>query len=181
MNSRRAVSLLELVAVMSACTMVMTLTGVLLHRVMRIHTQSREIVRMEQSALRLANQFRRDVHGARSSMHGQNPLLRLTLADDRTVEYSRAGDRVRRVETGGAKPPWREEFLCPAENQVEVAEAGDPQRLSLTIQPGREPPVAPAAGPPARMRPVQTLVHAEAKVGRDLRFTNLSTVQEARP
>jgi hypothetical protein len=181
MKHRRAVSLLELIAVMSACTMVMTLTGTLLHRVMRIHVQSREMVRMEQSALRLANQFRRDVHQAQASIHAGEPLLQLTLADGRTVAYSRTGDRVLRVESGGAKPTWREEFLCRAENEIEVAEAGEPRRLSITIQPGR-PAVSQDAVPPrGRTLRAHTYVHAEAVVGSDLRFANRNRADEDTP
>ena len=54
-HRRRGVSLTELLVVMTACTVVMTLTSQLICRVMRIQVESRAHVDVERNAMRLAD------------------------------------------------------------------------------------------------------------------------------
>jgi hypothetical protein len=175
MRTRRAVSVLELVVIMSASTVVLTLTGVLLHRAMRIQMQSRAQMDAERTSLRLANQFRRDAHAARAAVALQGDenggaFLRLEFANGRTVEYSRLAGTVRRLESGGSKPAWREEFLFPAINELRIDQASAPRRLTMTVvakpveQPSKE------GKPLAATWAIPLSIHAEAILGRDLRF-----------
>jgi hypothetical protein len=184
MKTRRAVSLLELLVIMSASTIVLTLCGLLLHRAMRLQIESRAHVDAERTALRLASQFRRDVHAARAAVTGNaeqanDALLQLELADGRTAQYSRDAGTVLRMESGGGKPEWREEFLFPTVNELTIEEEDAPPRLILTVT--ANPKAVPPAGQPlAITRIVPLSIHAEAVVGRDLRLGQLPAVQEKR-
>jgi hypothetical protein len=184
MKSRRAISLIELMVIMSASTVALTLTGALLHRAMRIQMHCRAHVDAERTALRLANQFRRDVHATRISDasnagEGKDAFLRLEFTGDRTAEYSRVASTVVRLESGGGKPVWREEFAFPALTELTIEQENAPQRLILTIA------AKPAETPPADVQPLASTytipvsIHAEAVVGRNLRFGAAPTGQEA--
>jgi len=184
MKPRRAASMIELLVITSACTVALTLTGVLLHRAMRIQMQSRAHVDAERTSLRLANQFRRDVHAARAAVTGNadeetNAFLRLEFADGRTAEYSRVAGTVLRLESGSSKPMWREEFAFPAVNELMVEEESAPQRLSLTVIAKPIEQLTTNGKPFASTLSVPVSIHVEAVVGRDLRIGSASTGEEA--
>ena len=175
MKTRRGASLIELLLIMSACTVVLTLTGVLLHRVMRIQMQSRAHVNVERSALRLSEQFRSDVHQARAAITGNpdqdgNVFLRLESADDHVIAYSRDKGAVKRLETSSNRPTRREEFEFPAASVLRIEQQSVPQRLALTII------LKPVDPPPAESKTlgstnlIPASLCAEAVVGRNLRF-----------
>ena len=175
MKTRRGVSLIELLLIMSACTVVLTLTGVLLHRVMRIQMQSRVHVNVERSSMRLSEQFRRDIHQARAAITGNpdqdgNVFLRLESADDRVIAYSRDKGLVRRLESSSNQPTRREEFEFPAASVLRIEQQSAPQRLALTIilKPVDPAPAESKTLGGANLVPVSLC--AEAVVGRDLRF-----------
>jgi prepilin-type N-terminal cleavage/methylation domain-containing protein len=184
MNTRRGVSLIELLVVMSACTVLMTLTGALLHRIMQIQIQSRSQFGAERAALRLSQQFRGDVQRARTavtdnSSKDERPFLRLVLMDGRSVEYSRLNEVVVRVESGDHRHVWREEFSFPGVEALKIEQTSAPQRLVLTVirKPGEQAP----AGDNTLKRadsPSMSLC-AEATVGRDLRFGKMPAKQGA--
>ncbi len=184
MKTRRAASMIELLLIMSACTVVLTLTGVLLHRGMSIQMQSRARVDAERTSLRLANQFRRDVHEARAAItlngdQGKDVFLQLEFADGRTAEYSREEGTVLRLESGGDEQTWREEFVFPAVGDLTIEEESEPRRLILTIT------AKPTEQQPADGKPRVSLYHApvslqaEAVVGRNWRFNAAPAGQEA--
>src|SRR6478752_9485917 len=101
---RTALSLIELMAAVSACSVILTTCAVLLHRVMRADSDSRSLGDIERNAARLSNQFRDDVHQASvASLDHSNMknevVLKLTLPQDQSLEYSCARGRVLRVLT----------------------------------------------------------------------------------
>jgi hypothetical protein len=183
MNPRRGASLIELLLIMSACTVVLTLTGVLLHRAMRIHMQSRAHVNAERTVLRLSEQFRRDVHQARAVTDGSGKddkvFLQLDLMDGRVAEYSRATGAVLRNESGGNLPTRREEFAFPGADALTIEHKSAPQRLVVTIilKPTERLPADGKALAGANFVPMSFC--AEAVVGRDLRFGTAPAKQEA--
>jgi hypothetical protein len=183
MNTRRGASLIELLVILSASTVVLTLTGVLLHRAMRIQTLSRAHVDAERTTLRLSEQFRSDVHQARalSSQPGNDGevFLRLELADGRVAEYSRTNGAVLRSESGGDRPTWREEYAIPGAGALRIEQESAPQRLVMTIilKPAERP--VPNGQAPAGTRFVPMSLCAEAVVGRDLRFATQPASREA--
>lgn len=184
MKTRRAVSLIELLVIMSTCTVGLTLTGVLLHCAMRIQMQSRAHADAERNALRLSVQFRRDVHQARAAVtnsadRNSNVLVRLEFADGRNVEYSRVASTLLRLESGGGKQIWREEFVFPAMSESTIEQEIEPQRLILSVsaKPTEQPP---AGGKPLVSTYVVPSLRVEAVVGRNLRFSSAPTEQEGR-
>jgi type II secretory pathway pseudopilin PulG len=186
MKTRRAISLIELLVVMSASTVVLTLTGVLLQRAMRTQMHSRALVDAERASLRLAEQFRRDVHSARAvrvsdPLEHETPFLRLDLAGGRWAEYSRVGGRLLRLESGGDKPTWREEFVFPAASELSVERKSIPSRLILQITAKQPEPPAAASGPLVSTQSVPVHIRAEAVVGRDFRFGGAPTGEGAPP
>src|SRR3972149_5845862 len=117
-RTRHAVSLIELMVVLSACTVILTMSAALVHRVMHAQSKTRAFFDIERSALRLSNQFRRDVHQATAALAGADNLgdgvfLRLELPDNRSVDYyDQEGDVVRILAHDGDALS-REEFPFP--------------------------------------------------------------------
>lgn len=183
---RRAISILELMLVMSASTVVLSLSGVLLHRAMLVQIQSRSRTHVENTSLRLAHQFRTDVHAAREAKpdnaHGAaGVFLHLAAGDDRTIEYSRENGNVLRLETGGNQPSRREVFEFPPAAQLVIEQLNAPNRLALTIQ--LRAPEQPSASNDIRldMNPVPVSLHVEAAIGRDLQLHQPPAITEASP
>ena len=184
MKTRRGASLVELLMIMSACTVVLTLTGVLLQRVMRIQMQSRAHVNVERSALRLSEQFRSDVHQARAAVTG-NPeqdgvvFLRLESADNRVIAYSRDKGAVKRLESSSNQPTRREEFEFPAASVLQIEQQTAPQRLALTIILKPVDPAPTDNKPLASTSVIPVSLCAEAVVGSDLRFDSTPAASRA--
>jgi hypothetical protein len=182
-RSRRAASLIELLVVMSACTVVLTLTGELLCRVMRIQIDSRAHVDVERNSLRLAEQFRRDVHHAQAAVTGQDELgddvlLQLRFPGGRQAEYSRHSGTVLRRVSGNGSQVSREEFVFPATCDLVIQEAGAPPRLTLTITVGPNEARAGDNKPLARALAIPVSLQVESTLGRDLRFAIAPDQQE---
>jgi hypothetical protein len=182
-RTQRGVSILELIVVLSASTVVLTLSSVLLQRVMRIHIQSRADLGAERTALRLSEQFRRDVHQARAAVTdrtelGDNVVLRLTFADSQPVEYSYDSGILERVKSKGGNRIAREEFALPAGSDVRVESRDSPQRHVLTITAPRN-----SEGDnqqlPARKLTIPLSVQVEAVLGSDWRFAGAPQSPEA--
>jgi hypothetical protein len=184
--TRRAVSLVELLVVMSACTVVLTLSSVLLVRAMRIQMQSRVHCDIERNSLRLSNQFRRDAHEAKSVRSSRDELegdtvLRIHLTNGKQVEYSYIAGRVVRLSTENGKYVSREEFTFPATCELSVRELESPPRISLTIATNQDL-AAPFDGvSTARSIAPPVSLHVEGRLGRDRRASEMAGVVEVIP
>jgi type II secretory pathway pseudopilin PulG len=183
MRTHRGTTLIELLVIMSATTVVLSLTSVLLHRAMRTQQQARAQADVERSALRLAEQFRRDVHQARAAdvdeaNLGNDVFLLLDLVDDRTAAYSLVDGTVLRVLSQENKPVAREEFAFPAQCQLDIRQAESPTRFVLTITAAASQIPAADVKQPLRMSPIPASFQAEAVVGRDLRFAAVAADRE---
>jgi hypothetical protein len=183
-RARRGISLSELLVVMTACTALMTLSSQLVCRVMRIQVESRGLADAERNTMRLAGNFRSDVHRAQSfaidpAAAGEAPFLRIVLAGGRSVAYSRQSGAVLRQESGAEQPTAREEFKLPAAAELNVRELDSPQRLELTLS------VDPAAqlrrdGKSVSDWPlIPVSLQAEAIVSRDSQFASGPAVEES--
>ena len=110
---RRGASLFELMAAMSAATVVIATAAALVHRTFTIESRSRAVVADERAALRLARQFRADVHEATSiSCPGSDadaPLIEITGIEGRVV-YRTTGSGLVRLATSGTAEAARESF-----------------------------------------------------------------------
>jgi hypothetical protein len=173
-STRRGISILELMVVLSASTVVLTLSSVLLQRVMRIHIQSRADSGVERTTLRLSDRFRDDVHQARSAetdraILGEHVVLRLANGADRHVEYSYDDGILLRSMPKSDGQISREEFVFPAGSVVKIESQDAPQRLVMTITAPRDSDSEKQQLPAARLT-IPLSMQVEAVIGSDWRF-----------
>jgi prepilin-type N-terminal cleavage/methylation domain-containing protein len=178
LKSRRGVSLVELLVVMSLGSVLLTTSAVVLHRVMNVHGKTRNFLSASRNGLRLSDQFRSDVHRVTkvtTSDLDAPVVLRLQLGEANVVEYSHAGGEVRRTQLEGEKTVSREEYSFPANSRVLIREESSPRLLSLSVisQPG-DP-----AGSAQPGFATAVYLRIEAQVGRDSRYTDVKA--EAHP
>ncbi len=200
MRIRRAVSLVELLVVMSACSVILSMSGVLVHRAMHAQSKTRSFFDVERSAWRLSDQFRRDVHQAIGLVAGDAELgegvfLRIQLPDDQSVEYRRQEGNVQRVLSRNAAGVSHEEFLFPPAIELAIREEESPRRLTLSIttasstsaREGGQAHFAPKTtqnepdpdrSPPWNPHAMPVSFQAEAVPGRDWRFSQLAGGEE---
>lgn len=182
MKSRAAISLVELLAVLSGCSIVLTLTAMLLHQTMRTQSDTRDFFSTERNQLRLARQFREDVHGATAAANGKDvdqagTLVRLSFPEGRAVEYRHEAGTVVRIQRERGKPSAREEYLLGESLEADVQELESPTRLSLSIA---SPPIEPLSTNPAKVRERPIRFQVEAVLSRDLRFAATPAGEEPR-
>ena len=139
MKRRRGFSVTELLVVMSVGSVVLTMSAVLIHRLMQTESQARRFYNVERTVLRLSDQFRRDVHGAGAAAIDNpagtdSPFLRLTLVDGQTLEYGRRGGVLSRIQKDGDKIVSRDEFTFPDNIPLSMREVESPRQQ----QPGEE-------------------------------------------
>ncbi len=123
---------------MSACTMILSLCVVLLHRVMRVEVDSRTFVESERNATRLSHQFRNDVHQAlavqpKASEQKDGLVLQIQLPEARVVDYRYHEGRVLRTRSSNGKVEAREEFAFSPACKLAVQRLPSPDRIALTI------------------------------------------------
>jgi type II secretory pathway component PulJ len=175
MNSRRAVSLIELIVAMSACTVILTTSAMLVHRVMHAHSRVRSFYDVERSAWRLSEQFGRDVHQARAAAvtgdpHEEGAFLRLQLTDGENLEYRHENGNVWRNLLRGDQTASRDEFSFPPNVRLAIREEDTPRRLTLSVT--ADPHTTPGIDGKSPWNEYSTRVSVEAAatVGRDWRF-----------
>ena len=155
--NRHAVSLIELLLAMSACTVILTMSAALIHRIMHVQSKTRAIVDGERAALRLSEHFRRDLHAATSAETdsaslGAGVVLRLKLSGRQAVEYRRSEGTVLRIVLAGDATGSREQFAFPNDIELTVRdESPGLVTLSITSPPADSPAESrqrePSAGP----------------------------------
>ena len=143
MRPRSAVSIAELLVVMSACSIILTMSAALIHQAMRTQSDARAFYDAERSALRLARQFRHDVHNATAASadggdRGESVLLKLQLQDGRTVEYGHSAGKVLRVLSQQGRAAGYEEFAFSSPIELDIGQAESPLRITLTITTRRD-------------------------------------------
>ena len=145
MSARRGMSLVELLVVMSAATVILTMSAELIHRIMIANSKARSFADVERISMRLANTFRRDIHEANDASFGDSAgtdgvLLRLAIQGNQTIEYRREQATVVRILLDTGKPVSRDEFALPP--GIELAIRKDESRmviLSIKSCPGELP------------------------------------------
>ena len=174
-SARKGISLVELLIVMSAATVILTISAALVHRIMHAHAKARAFINVERISLRLANAFRSDVHQAISATtsdaaQDERAFLRLELPGGQQLEYRREGGTILRILFDGERTASREAFAFPA--GIELASRKDGSGLivlSITSSPGEMPSADGASQPNSYAVPVN--LHVEAALNRDQRFT----------
>lgn len=183
MKMHRGISLVELLVVMSACTLILTLTAGLMHRVMHAQSRTRSFVEHERVALRLAYVFRGDVHQARGvvtdvAMLAEGELVRLNVAEQ-TITYVAQPEKVVRLVAASEKPLGREEFRIGHESQAKIRREPGVVILSVEAIPDEATRVQAASRKFAWVPPLS--LEIAALPGRDLPKNATAAPQEANP
>jgi hypothetical protein len=163
MNRRRGTSLIELIAVMGIGAVMMGVAVTLLYTLLRTEGSGRTYVRQSLVLSRLAEQFRRDVHAAKTSQalsDGQG--RQFELAPGRTVTYRPERGTLSRTEQADGAVQRRESFVLPPGTAASVDVEADtkPTIASLVIA-----PVGEASRPPGGQA-----IRFDAVLAKDHRF-----------
>jgi type II secretory pathway pseudopilin PulG len=169
MKRRRGLSLVEVVVVMTAASVVLGTTATLLYTMMRAERAARHEIQRRAVLGRLADQFRSDAHAATGCVPlvreaGQNEasLWRFNLPGEAAVVYQNDPEGLARTERAGGSEKRRESFALPAEStaRIEVPSGTTPAIVSLWIVPAGQSAAQPPGGP----------VRIDAVLGRDQRY-----------
>ena len=178
MSRRRGISLIELLAVLSGCSIVLGLTASLLHQTMRAQSHTRDFFDVERNAQRLARQFRSDVHAAAADSididladAGDGVLVQMELSDGRSIAYQRAAEKIIRIASQADGPTAREEYALSESMEIDVRELDAPQRFVVSITTAPPQPSQEAPPSPASIRATPVNLQVEATPARDLRYS----------
>jgi hypothetical protein len=164
MKSRRGASLVELLMVMSAATVVLTMSASLIHRLLHAQSKARAFSDVERTSLRLAQVFRQDVHQATSAMGepdlGERAFLRLVLPENQTIEYGRQDASIVRLLLEESRTIARDQFLFPEGIELAIRQ-DEPELIVLTIH--SRPGEMPAADGPSQVSPYAVPVNLQVQ------------------
>jgi hypothetical protein len=183
MKTRHAVSLVELLVVMSACSIILTMSAGLIHRAMHNYAKTREFFDTERSALRLSAQFRRDVNRATAAELDRANLdegafLRLEMTEGDTVQYAHHHGGVLRVLLQSSTIMAREEFRISPAAELTLREEGSPSRLILSAITKAARTSTEVNALPADIHRLPVSFEVQACLGRDRQFAGTSARQE---
>jgi hypothetical protein len=113
-DPRRGISLIELLAAMTAASVVMATAVGLVHRSFSLESRSRQVLGDERTAVRLARQFRADVHAAVAvrcvAAPAADAVLVVIDASDGTVRYRHTSAGLGRFAEQATGEVGREDF-----------------------------------------------------------------------
>jgi hypothetical protein len=142
---RRGASLAELLVVMSAASIILTMSAVLTHRIMHTQSKARAVVDVERTSLRLANALRGDIHLATDATvadaaRRDGTFLQLTLPESQRIEYRREGAVISRILLAGERVVSRDAFAFPDGIELSIRKEG-PRLVEMSIhsRPGEMP------------------------------------------
>ena len=136
-KSRRGISLAELLLVLTTATVLIGLSAKLIHRIMHAHSKAVAFQQGEQTAMRLASQFRRDAHAADAVAIGAGPdegVVTLTDSHERRVEYRLSARSVIRTSVVGEKGLAREAYVFPSDLVLDVEKLLAPPRVVFVLE-----------------------------------------------
>lgn len=134
---RDGTTLVELLVVISVCSVVMCASGVLLHSIYRADKESRLAIESEAAVARLSLQFRRDAHAATSAellteAKGTAAGMVFRGPSQLTVEYRQRGRAIVRTAKQVDKVVHMDSFTLPAGTElVWKLEAGQPSVAAI--------------------------------------------------
>jgi prepilin-type N-terminal cleavage/methylation domain-containing protein len=180
MNRRHGASLIELMVVIAILTVIFGLVGVLFHRLFQAEQLSARTTVAEITTMRLADQFRRDIHAAQSAKRSEAtgealPTLELKSSGDApTILYTGGLNKVQRDVRQGQKSIAHETYRLPScrvtfpPSPTDPESEGSNQRPSFVTlyleRPHATVTVAAQAQPPLRG------IVLDAELGRDQRL-----------
>lgn len=113
-DPRRGISLIELLAAMTAASVVMATAVGLVHRSFSLESRSRQVLGDERTAVRLARQFRADVHAAVgvrcAAGQAADTVIVVIDAADESVTYRHTATGLARFAEQATGEVGREEF-----------------------------------------------------------------------
>jgi hypothetical protein len=173
-RTRRGISLIEMLIVITGCAGILSLSAVLLHRGMRAQEDTRYFFAVERAAWRLAEQFREDAHRAdavvlEDSRLDDGAFIVMQFADGESVEYRRQGAQIVRILSHDGDATATEQYSLASVSELVLREEQSPRRLILTVESSPEAwlPAANKPRPGVREQPINLRV--EAVIGRDAR------------
>lgn len=179
MKRRRGASLIELMVVISMLTVVLGMVGVLFHRLFQAELIAAKTTVTEVTTMRLADQFRRDIHEASTVKRSGETAATLELNgrdDTMTVLYTAALNKVQREVKQQQTVVARETYRLPGcrvtfpEPEAATATNGDgpSQRPALVTLYLERPHATVSASIQAKL-PLRGIV-IDAELGRDHRL-----------
>jgi hypothetical protein len=180
MQSRRGISLVELLLTLSACTVILTMSTALIHRMMNVQSIRRTDSDLERTALRLATVFRADVHRASDLLaqddRTEEELLRLQSSDGQTIHYRHSEGALQRLIMDEEAIVARDEFRFTPEAQF-TAERDQTDIVALLIT--SQPIEASQKSRKSVAHVHRVAVRLEALLGRDRTTIEVAAQQEA--
>jgi hypothetical protein len=131
---RRGASLIETVVVIASVALILSVSGVFLHLVMRVDRAGRASAAEATAVARLARQFRQDVREA-DSARVVDGRLELPMPDGSAVSFAATDGGVSRTEGAGGKVVRRELYGLPSLEPADLAVEGASARLTLARRP----------------------------------------------
>jgi len=138
-RNRRGTTLIEMLVIISVCSVVMGASGVLLHGMYRADKENRLQIANGSAIARLSLQFRRDAHAAGESellmeANGKAAGLVFRGPFQPTIEYRQQGRAMVRTAKQGDKVVHLDSFALPAGTEFNwTLEEGQPSVAALRI------------------------------------------------
>jgi|GEM_PF-3966972 len=160
---RTGASLIELVTAIAMITVILSLTGMTLHRLLRVEQVTSQSFVTERSISRLAIQFREDVHRSQSgtlspSTDHQSTELSLINNIGERIRYVVSARGVTRLVQEGNKTISREDYTLP-ECRISLSEGSESMSAMRSVI--IERPSAIATSSPSAPKPLRALkIHA---------------------
>jgi hypothetical protein len=131
--------LVEVVMAMAVATAMVGLLAATVSRMMHASEQSHEHLQTIVTLGRLGEQFRRDVHAARSATiadaQGDQPGRLVLDGPDRQVAYVVENDAIERVATAASEAPRRERFTLGGMKLLGWKVDGERREVSIALAP----------------------------------------------
>jgi len=136
--TRRGYTLIEMLAVLSAGTVLLSITAFVLHLLMQAEQAGRTHVHQASVSGKLAEQFRSDVRTAWRQSSGRVNMpyeARFVLSDNRIVTYGVSEGEVERREYLHGRQQRQESYALPAECSatIKADKKATPHVISLVI------------------------------------------------
>jgi Tfp pilus assembly protein FimT len=145
--SRSGTTLIELLVLIAATSVILSLATAAFVTLFRSERQIRDDTAQAQTLARLSSRWRADVHAAVSAK--VDKACELTWPDGRTVHYAFEAPRISREVRRGQKVEHRDSFTLPSRSQAQFSQAAEATWtvVRLSIRPAVLPDKAYATPP----------------------------------
>lgn len=138
-RTRAAVSLTELLVVMTVASVIVGLSGMMIHRLLAAEHEATRTARFATSVARLSRAFRADVHAARDvELREPNDAQPATLVaqqgDGHEVRYELQAHRASRIETREGNQVHRDDFYFPPGSQLRFERGAEGSLVRLELE-----------------------------------------------